>query len=213
MPIRFPHRSNRGQRPADGKASDPNVCASVMTAQEFGAHFRTCTRVMWLIAVGIVGDAAEAEDVVQEAALIAFRKRNAFEQGTSFRAWVGAIVRNVAMNTQRSGRRRRELVEEWAVAGPMSQTPMAKHASNGAVVSTSMVDSRVIRALSDIGDVARACLLLRTVGELHYAEIATLLAIPEGTAMSHVHRTRARLRERLAGVWNEHSGGVVDDLT
>jgi RNA polymerase sigma-70 factor (ECF subfamily) len=55
----------------------------------------------------------------------------------------------------------------------------------------------VVRALQRIGDVPRACLLLRTVHELSYFEISELLHIPEGTAMSHVHRTRRSMREML----------------
>ena len=52
--------------------------------------------------------------------------------------------------------------------------------------------------LEALGEVPRACLLLSTLRELSYGEIAALLTIPEGTAMSHVHRARLVLRERLA---------------
>ena len=202
----FSSGSSPGDSPASGTARTSRVRAQRMTAQEFGSQFRASTRVMWLIAVGIVGDAAEAEDVVQEAAMIAYRKRDTFEPGTSFRAWVGTIVRNVAMNALRSSRRRRGLVEEWTEAAPPSVSSTPSEMMNGTTLPDHVVDSRVIKALADMGDVARACLLLRTVGDLHYAEIASLLSIPEGTAMSHVHRGRAHLRERLARVWQEHAG-------
>jgi RNA polymerase sigma-70 factor (ECF subfamily) len=171
---------------------------------------------MWLIAVGIVGDAAEAEDVVQDAAMIAYRKLDQFQPGTSFRAWVGTIVRNVALNSLRGSRRRRGVIGELAEAARMpgrglasAQTPaLSNHpgAPKPDASFSSMMDSRVVMALAGMGDVARACLLLRTVGELHYAEISALLAIPEGTAMSHVHRARAHLRKELAQVWEEHAG-------
>jgi len=55
----------------------------------------------------------------------------------------------------------------------------------------------VIQALSQVNDVARTCVLLRIVQQLSYAEIAEILQIPQGTAMSHVHRTKQFLRERL----------------
>jgi RNA polymerase sigma-70 factor (ECF subfamily) len=58
-------------------------------------------------------------------------------------------------------------------------------------------DDRVLSALNGVADVPRACLLLRTVEGMPYAEISQVLDIPEGTAMSHVHRTRRWLRERL----------------
>lgn len=60
-------------------------------------------------------------------------------------------------------------------------------------------DDSLTRALGELGEMARACLLLRTIVELTYAEIAEVLGIPEGTAMSHVHRSRRTLREVLGG--------------
>ena len=59
-------------------------------------------------------------------------------------------------------------------------------------------DDRVLTALNSVGEIPRSCLLLRTIEHLEYSEIARVLEIPEGTAMSHVHRTRQYLRERLA---------------
>ena len=55
----------------------------------------------------------------------------------------------------------------------------------------------VLQALRQLPDVARTCLLLRVVREMTYAEIAAALDIPAGTAMSHVHRTRKKLRRLL----------------
>jgi RNA polymerase sigma-70 factor (ECF subfamily) len=66
-------------------------------------------------------------------------------------------------------------------------------------------------ALVEVGEVPRACILLRTVEGLAYPEIAKLLGIPEGTAMSHVHRTRQLLRTRLASVWNERNNQTGTD--
>ena len=57
--------------------------------------------------------------------------------------------------------------------------------------------ARPVRALAALAETARAALLLRTVLELDYATIARLLDIPEGTAMSHVHRSREALRRAL----------------
>jgi RNA polymerase sigma-70 factor (ECF subfamily) len=58
-------------------------------------------------------------------------------------------------------------------------------------------DDEVMRALASLTETARACLLLRTLEGLDYEEIGRVLGVPEGTAMSHVHRSRMRLRERL----------------
>jgi RNA polymerase sigma-70 factor (ECF subfamily) len=58
-------------------------------------------------------------------------------------------------------------------------------------------DDDLMAALNNVNDTARACLLLRTIDGMEYAEISKLLDIPAGTAMSHVHRSRQFLRKRL----------------
>lgn len=206
MPMRFSRGLSKRKKPRNANARTSHLSGGAMDAQTFGEQFRAASRVMWLIAVGIVGDASEAEDIVQDAAVVAYRKWNEFQPGSSFRAWVGAIVRNVALNTLRSNRRRRGAINGFAESTSASAASEELAGDENVIAMESGLDSRVLLALADIGDIARACLLLRTVGELHYSEIASLLDIPEGTAMSHVHRSRAQLRERLAGVWSEHGG-------
>jgi RNA polymerase sigma-70 factor (ECF subfamily) len=65
-------------------------------------------------------------------------------------------------------------------------------------------DDDVLGALHSISDLGRACLLLRIVEQLSYAEIAETLQIPQGTAMSHVHRGREQLRQRLHGRYSHN---------
>ena len=77
-----------------------------MDEDGFVAEFTASFRLFWLIAVGIVGDSAVAEDVVQEAAIVALGKLDQYQPGTSFNAWLGQIIRYVALNEQRKQRRR-----------------------------------------------------------------------------------------------------------
>jgi len=170
-------------------------------AEEFARRFRDSYRILWLIAAGIVSDRTLAEDVVQEAGMIALGKLDQFREGTSFTAWKGQMVRFVALNQARKSRHRRaaeldpEAVRSAEVMETVKLTPrgdLPKDAEG--------FDDRVLHALQSLGETARCCLLLRTVQGLEYSEIATALGIPEGTAMSHVHRSRQALRERLAGV-------------
>ena len=190
-------------KPGGGAA----VRAATSGAAEFAAQFRDSFRVLWLIAVGIVGESGLAEDVVQEAAIIALGKLDQFRPGTSFTAWVGQIVRNVALNRARRERRHRaasfDALDEFAPA-----TGIAKSASQESKADA--FDQRLVRALAFVGPVPRACLLLRTLEGMEYSQIARLLGIPEGTAMSHVHRTRADLRERLADLWDERSADAAE---
>jgi RNA polymerase sigma-70 factor (ECF subfamily) len=186
----------RGRIPA--LASDPQV-------RWFVTEFQAAARTLWLIAVGVVRDAATAEDVVQEAAVIALEKLDQFRPETNFTAWCGQIVRNVALNRARKERKRRVVPLDPAL---MEGTPAVTPDGRGGVgprvgprgqlsQDQSCFDDRVMQALNGLSEMARACLLLRTVEEMEYSRISALLGIPEGTAMSHVHRARVYLRERL----------------
>lgn len=172
--------------------------------REFASQFNESFRVLWLIAVSIVGDRSAADDVVQDAALIAFKKRDQFTPGTNFTAWIGQIVRNVARNRVRMAQNRRTAnlddgaFDRSAVFRTPPETAARLTDAQPSAAGASQLDHRIALALDSVNETARACLLLRTIGEMDYAKIAELLDIPEGTAMSHVHRTRRYLRDRLA---------------
>ncbi|MEP0843102.1 MAG: RNA polymerase sigma factor [Phycisphaerae bacterium] len=171
---------------------------------------------LWLIAVGIVGDRARAEDVVQEAAIVALGKLEQFQAGTNFTAWMGQIVRFVALNHARKEQKAslvhdREALEQSIRSDRSNgQSGELRLTRRGELPpDQEWFDDRVVRALKAVAEIPRACLLLRTVEGLEYSEIARLLGIPEGTAMSHVHRTRRMLRERLAAM--QPGGGRAKD--
>lgn len=168
---------------------------------DFGAQFGASFRSLWVVAIGIVQNRTQAEDVIQEAALIALSKMHTFKPGTNFSAWMARIVEFVARNQARSSRRRRasELDEGAHVAPADPQTGGAPRGAGPELGrDQTYFDDRVMRALRKLDETPRLCLLLRTMENLEYSEISRLLNIPEGTAMSHVHRVRKALREELA---------------
>ena len=159
---------------------------------------------LWGLASALLGDRTEAEDLVQEAALVALRKFADFQRGTNFAAWMAQIVRMHAMNWRRKQRVRRtnatdpvEMDESGgqdALLQPMSATQAARGKFDDLRES---LDQELVRELQQFDPPRRACLLLRVVHELSYEEISALVGVPVGTAMSHVHRTKRRLREQL----------------
>jgi RNA polymerase sigma-70 factor (ECF subfamily) len=166
---------------------------------------------LWALAAAILGDRVGAEDVLQEAALIALAKLDQFEPGTSFPAWMGRIVRFVALNQARKrvdhllpteeiddGWDRWDRWEQTAAGSVPESEPSVEDllALDG---DQAHFDDLVVAALRELAPVARACLILRSVRRLDYTELSELLGIPRGTAMSHVHRARNFLRERLRG--------------
>lgn len=193
-----PHNDTRGT--TDKEALSP---------AEFAARFRASARLFWLVAVGVVRDAALAEDVVQEAAIVALEKLDQFRPHSNLTAWMSQIVRNVAMNRARKEQRRRTRSLDGMQAPPESEpaSPTTDRGRAPGGVALDEIDGRILSALNEVSEPARACLLLRTLEGLEYAQISALLEIPEGTAMSHVHRTRRFLRERLADMAPEAPPG------
>lgn len=133
--------------------------------------------------------------------MVAIGKINDFTSGTNFNAWMAQTVRFVALNAGRKEQKRRATHDD----SELDEAPARSAAQPIEVVRMDgtlrdlqrSFDDRVLGALGTISEVARACLLLRTVHDLEYSEISALLEIPEGTAMSHVHRSRQKMREQL----------------
>ena len=180
----------------------PPASAPVDEPDDFAARFAEAYSKLTLIATGITGDRTGAEDVVQDAALIAVEKRTQLHPGASFAGWLASIVRNCALNSRRKVRRRRTFAADPREFRDLPQQASAPVAPAGESslgrVDAEAFDDQVLAALDELSDEARCCLLLRTVEDLPYSEIAALMGIPEGTAMSHVYRAKTTLRRRLA---------------
>ena len=179
------------------------------TTLDFAAEYQKAYRVLWVAAAGVLGRTAGAEDVLQEAALLALKKVDQFEPGTHFVAWMAQMVRFVALNQLRKQTRAHAAPLDETDAGsvcglphraatPGGGAPELRLGARGEVpTGQRSFDDELMRALGGLSEVARACLLLRTIEAMDYEEIGRVLEIPEGTAMSHVHRSRMKLREQL----------------
>lgn len=160
---------------------------------------------LYLVGYGMLGDRGMAEDAVQDAVALALGKLDSFTPGTYFTAWLSQFVRHVALNQRRRRRRRFAFSLDREETAPPSRSPLELAGPAGPIDATGRIeedrghfDDEVVAALSTLKPAARACLLLRTVAELDYAEIAQILDLPRGTAMSHVHRARHTLRKELS---------------
>jgi RNA polymerase sigma-70 factor (ECF subfamily) len=180
----------------DQQPSQPGV--------DFAAEYRAVHSTLWVLAAGLVHNRADADDVLQEAAIIAVRKLDDFRPGTSFRAWMAEIVRNVALNRRRQVRRQsarwgqQHDVHEAGLAAPQPAPPSAISSDGKLAPTQQHFDDRIMAALEQLDPVVRACVLLRIVENLSYQEISEVLSLPEGTCMSHVFRARKVLAAALA---------------
>ncbi len=188
--------------PDAGEGQAQGALRSVLTREAFAERYRAASSQLWVVAVAIVRNAAVAEDVVQESALVALGKLDQFDAGTSFEAWMSQIVRFTALNaSRRQARGGKTVGDDGVMAGiaaeESSPEPPAVSTFGQLLADQEGFDADVQAALNELDDTARACLLLRTVLDAPYARISELLGIPEGTAMSHVHRSRKAMRNRL----------------
>lgn len=174
-----------------------------LTPARFAASFNSAWQTLWYIAAAVLGDRSGADDVLQEAAMVALGKLSQFDANSNFLAWMGKIVRFIALN---HARRRSKAAA--AIVDPHALD--AVHATHARPSTPSLdgrgelfagqddFDDHILAALQTLDETARACLLLRTLMDMPYRDISLALDIAEGTAMSHVHRARTALREKLA---------------
>jgi RNA polymerase sigma-70 factor, ECF subfamily len=134
-------------------------------------------------------NAADAEDLVQETFLRAYRAFDRFTPGTNIRAWLFTILYRVRTDALRRTGRSPETVELEG-EGP----GVAARQEVQAQVGTDLA-----RALAGLPELFRAAVLLRDGEGLTYEEIARVMEVPIGTVMSRIHRGRALLRAALGG--------------
>lgn len=170
-----------------------------------------------IIAAAVSGSRESAEDIVQDAAMAAVRNWSRYTPGTHLSAWLAEIVRRCASNHRRNTARRKTLPTDPAILSRITRPVEAAALPHLEDVNESrrgdehwqtVFDDHVWNALQRLRPEARCCLMLRVVYQVSFAEIAVMLKIPTGTAMSHVHRSREKLREELADFYPRASGNV-----
>ena len=151
--------------------------------------------VLLRVARSITGNADDAEDLVQETLLRAYRASATFD-GEHPRAWLLTIMRNANINSHR--RQRPALLRDPDGGGDRTdpRSPVAPSAED--VVSESWVDDRIDAAMDGLSPPLRQAMQLVDVDRLTYDEAAAVLGVPSGTVMSRLHRARRRVRDRLA---------------
>ena len=150
---------------------------------------------------------ADAEDLVQETYIRAFRFRDQFTPGTNLKAWLFRILTNTFINSYR----RKAAQPQTTELDDVEETTLHRHMTDVSgeapqpeqAVLDSIVDSEVTSALEDLPERFRTVVLLDVEG-LSYKEIAETLDIPIGTVMSRLHRGRKFLQTRLLEHAREH---------
>ena len=158
---------------------------------------------LYSAALRMTRNAADAEDVVQETFLKAYRAYHTFQAGTNLKAWLYRILTNTYINRYRKQVRRPNEVDFGEVEDLYLYKRMGSVESGRAARSAedqvldSFVDADVKAAVEELPEHFRMPVLLADVEGFSYKEIAEILDVPIGTVMSRLHRGRKALQKAL----------------
>jgi RNA polymerase sigma-70 factor (ECF subfamily) len=180
-------------RPSHAANSEESQDAAEATGlREFEERLAECGPLAYRVARGVLRNAADAEDVAQEALLRAFRRFNRLRDNTRFRAWLVRISFRLALDRVRSTKRREHHETVWAAPG--SQPP----AANAEELAASSEFQRQLNAAVDaLPKKLRLVLLLSAMEGYSTEEVAGMLGVPTGTVKSRLFMARKQLAEKL----------------
>jgi RNA polymerase sigma-70 factor (ECF subfamily) len=175
------------------------------------------------LALNLTRNPKDAEDLVQETYLRAYRFFDSYETGTHIKAWLFRILRNTFINRYRSRKARPEEVDFGKIEATYEQmiedtfirdrTPPSPEE----IVMDGVLDDEIRQALDRLPEEYRTVVLLALLEEMSYKEIAAALSIPLGTVMSRLHRGRKMLQASLLefarrkGILRPPAGVPIDE--
>jgi RNA polymerase sigma-70 factor (ECF subfamily) len=172
----------------------------------FEAEALACLDSLYRTALRLTRAPADAEDLVQETYLKAFRAADSFTPGTNLRAWLFTILHNTARNRARDRARDSVTVDSDVVERAAEVSSGGGSGYSGNALHGDTPESLLLRdtlapelqaAIDSLPATFREAVWLRDVEEFSYAEIADMLGIPIGTVMSRISRGRQALYQRL----------------
>lgn len=178
----------------------------------FEVEARPYLDTLYSTALRLTRSPVDAEDLVQDTLVRAYRFYDRFEAGTNFKAWLLRIQMNTFVNRYRRATRERQ-VFEGPMATPVGEGVMSRATMRGLTdpvgdAQRQLIAREISRAFEQLSEDARAMVLLADVEELSYKEIAEVMGCPIGTVMSRLHRARKQLQVSL----QQHATelGIID---
>lgn len=199
-----------GTGPATGAARAARA-GTPLTPIEFETMTAAVADRLFATALRLSRNRADAEDVVQDTMLRAWRALASFERGTRFEAWIFRILHNAFLNRRRKDSAAPEArdPDTFDPADRAEIVPDVRSLGELPALADRHFDDRVTAAIDELPEVYRTPFLLFSMGDLTYEEIAAAQGVPIGTIMSRLHRARVHLKTRLATYARDegHPGG------
>jgi RNA polymerase sigma-70 factor, ECF subfamily len=188
-------------RQSDSPQSKPNQTRLTLGDKEFADQAITYIDSLYNSALRMTRNPQEAEDLVQDVYLKAYRFRNQFQAGTNLKAWMFTILTNTFINRYRRAKSRPQevgfedvesfydLIKDEQLHGDYVPSPEA--------MFEGLLADEVIKALEDLPEDFRMAVILSDIEGLSYKDIADAMGCPIGTVMSRLYRGRRLLRSKL----------------
>ncbi len=158
--------------------------------EAFGTLVRRYSRAAYAVALSVTGVPQDAEDVAQEALIVALQRLEECRKPDQFGGWLMTIVRNRSKNlNRRESLRSTDPIPETASDG---RGDPVKHTERGEL------RQRILEAVEELPEVKREVVILHDLEGWKHREIAERLDLPVGTVRSHLHFARKTLRDSLA---------------
>jgi len=174
------------------EADAPGEAKQTGIRREFEGLLVECGPLAFRVAQGILRNAADAEDVAQDALLRAYRRFHQLRDPARFRSWIVRISFRLALDRWRSARRRELRETAWSLPERRPAPPTVEE-----IAVSSEFQARLERALEELPDKFRLVLTLSAIQGHKLEEVSRLLEIPMGTVKSRLFFARKHLAEKL----------------
>lgn len=203
-PTRTPSERRLEQRLLDPKShnvpEDPRLARRVTVAEatrraEFEREALLHLDALYSFGLKLSRSRDDAEDLVSDTMLRALERWEQYRLGTNIRAWLFTILYHLFVSRKRRIDAREVLAPDDSDGGPVFE-PVGETDPEGAYYD-SFIDEQVVAAIEALPDEYRSAVMLSDVQGMRYAEIASVLDVPEGTVKSRLFRGRRILQKRL----------------
>lgn len=167
---------------------------------------------LYAAALRMTRNPADAEDLLQETMMRAYRAFDRFEEGTNLKAWLFRIMTNAYINIYRKRQREpqqvsQDEIEDFDLYRELKSHDPQYEATPENIVLDRLLDADIVSAIEDLPEQFRLAVILSDVEGFTYAEMAEIMDVPMGTVMSRLHRGRKALQKRLLTLAQEK--GIV----